>query len=76
MGEYIGFVLCSAAAIYICYKGWTHVTPKMICQVCGFKAKTLGAYGHITHLDGEILSCNIETVCADCQRWADEEGLV
>jgi hypothetical protein len=73
MGEYIGFALCSAAAIYIIYKGLRYAEPKMICQVCGFKARVLGANAHITLLGtGEILDCDIEIVCADCHRWAEE----
>jgi hypothetical protein len=72
MGEYIGFVLCSAAAIYICYKGWTHATPKMTCQVCGYRARILGATAHISHIGGEMVDCDIEIVCADCQRWSEE----
>jgi hypothetical protein len=50
---------------------------KSTCEKCGFKSK-LPEQFDVYHIDGNLNSCNplnLKTICANCQRTLQKEGL-
>ena len=50
---------------------------KNICEKCGFKSKHSEQFD-VFHLDGNLNNCrpaNLKTVCANCQRTLQKEGV-
>jgi len=50
---------------------------KSTCEKCGFKSKYLEQF-NVFHIDGNLDNCrpaNLKTVCANCQRILQKEGV-
>jgi hypothetical protein len=47
------------------------------CEKCGFKSKHLEQF-NVFHIDGNLGNCrpsNLKTICANCQRTLQKEGV-
>ena len=52
-------------------------TKKPVCQKCGFKSRHLVQF-NVFHIDGDLNNCrpsNLKTICANCQRVMQKEGV-
>ena len=50
---------------------------KPLCEKCGFKSKHSEQF-NVFHIDGELNNCrtsNLKTICANCQRTLQKEGV-
>lgn len=50
---------------------------KSICEKCGFKSKHQEQF-NVFHIDGDLNNCrpnNLKTICANCQRIIQKEGV-
>jgi tRNA(Ile)-lysidine synthase TilS/MesJ len=50
---------------------------KNYCEKCGFKSKHLEQF-NVFHVDGKLENCrpsNLKTICANCQRVLQKEGV-
>lgn len=50
---------------------------KCYCEKCGFKSKHLEQF-NVYHIDGDLLNTrpnNLKTICANCQRILQKEGV-
>ena len=51
---------------------------KDVCEKCGFKSKHPEQF-NVFHIDGNLENCrpqNLKTICANCQRILQKEGVV
>ena len=47
------------------------------CEKCGFKSKHTEQF-NVFHIDGDLKNCrhnNLKTICANCQRITQKEGI-
>jgi len=47
------------------------------CEKCGFKSRDPEVF-NVFHIDGELKNCrhtNLKTICANCQRTLQKEGM-
>ena len=52
-------------------------TKKSICEKCGFKSNNPKQFD-VYHIDGRLDNCrpsNLKTICANCQRVLQDEGV-
>jgi hypothetical protein len=50
---------------------------KEYCEKCGFKSKNREQF-NVYHIDGDLNNCrptNLKTICANCQRLLQKEGV-
>lgn len=50
---------------------------KDTCEKCSFKSKHLEIF-NVFHIDGDLTNCrpnNLKTICANCQRTLQKEGV-
>jgi hypothetical protein len=50
---------------------------KDFCEKCGFKNKSPEVF-NVLHIDGDLTNCrptNLKTICANCQRTLQKEGV-
>ena len=50
---------------------------KLLCEKCGFKSKHLEQF-NVYHIDGSLRNTsyrNLKTICANCQRVLQKEGV-
>ena len=50
---------------------------KPLCEKCGFKSKHSEQF-NVFHIDGDLTNCrlsNLKTICANCQRTLQKEGV-
>jgi hypothetical protein len=50
---------------------------KDLCEKCGFKSKIPEQF-NVYHIDGDLNNCrptNLKTICANCQRTLQKEGV-
>ncbi len=50
---------------------------KESCEKCGFKSKAPEVF-NVFHIDGDLKNCrhtNLKTICANCQRTLQKEGM-
>jgi hypothetical protein len=50
---------------------------KNVCEKCGFKSKHSEQF-NVFHIDGDLSNCrhtNLKTICANCQRTLQKEGV-
>jgi hypothetical protein len=50
---------------------------KSVCEKCGFKSNHEEQF-NVFHIDGDLKNCrpnNLKTICANCQRITQKEGI-
>jgi hypothetical protein len=50
---------------------------KLYCEKCGFKSQNQEQF-NVFHIDGDLNNCrfsNLKTICANCQRILQKEGV-